>query len=238
MPAPMLALVPEKRSRNLGIITRRIDDGNESPVMMTFDLHIHTSRFSPDSVMDPFEMLERARELRLDGLVITEHDAVWPEEHLRELREVAPDLVILSGVEVSGRQGHMLVYGVSDLTGLGPGVDWGELVYEVHRRGGAAVAAHPNRFGQYFDEELEESGAELDGVEVMSNNMDDGLRERAKPIVAAHPHFATLGNSDAHRVEDLAVCVTDFDAEVRSDADLVAAIRARKATPRVHAQRR
>src|SRR5207302_852698 len=46
---------------------------------MKFDLHIHTRRHSPDSVTDPFELLEAATAAGLDGIVITEHDYLWPE---------------------------------------------------------------------------------------------------------------------------------------------------------------
>ena len=72
---------------------------------MKFDLHLHTSRHSPDSVIDPFELLDRARAAGLDGVVITEHDYLWPEDELDELRAAAPDLVVLSGVEVTGAAG-------------------------------------------------------------------------------------------------------------------------------------
>lgn len=202
------------------------------PASMTFDLHIHTSRYSPDSVIDPFQLVRRAVELGLSGIVITEHDALWSEEELDELRAAAPELVVLGGCEVSGRQGHVLVYGISDLTKLAPGVGWAELCDEVHRQGGVAVAAHPNRFGQDFDACLARTCAQLDGIEVMSKNMDHELRHRTAQILKANPLFTTLGNSDAHEIHQLATCVTDFDAEIRNSGDLVAAIRERKTTPR------
>ena len=198
---------------------------------MLFDLHIHTRRHSPDSLIDPLDLVRRARELGLDGIVITEHDYRWPQEELEELRAAAPDLVILSGVEVSGRHGHVLVYGAADLSGIGPGIGWAELCREVRRQGGVALAAHPNRFGQDFADVLRRERPELDGIEVMSKNMDDAMRAEARRILETNPHFAALGNSDAHTLDMLAVCVTRFEAEVRTEADLVAAIRARLAVP-------
>ena len=79
---------------------------------MKFDMHLHTTRHSPDSRMEPPRMLTRARELGLDGVVITEHDWLWTEEELETLRALAPDLVVLAGIEVTAREGHFLVYGV------------------------------------------------------------------------------------------------------------------------------
>ena len=53
---------------------------------MRFDLHMHTTRHSPDSEMDPFALVRRAQQLGLDGVVITEHDWLWTEPELEELR--------------------------------------------------------------------------------------------------------------------------------------------------------
>src|SRR5918993_4091100 len=122
--------------------------------MMKFDLHMHTRRYSPDSEIDPCALVRRAREVGLDGIVITEHDRLWPEAELDELRRAAPDLVVLGGVEVSGRGGDVLCYGVSDLTGLRRGTPWGELCREVERQGGGALAGPPYPGGPGFDPPL------------------------------------------------------------------------------------
>jgi len=201
---------------------------------MKFDLHLHTSRHSPDSETDPFDLLEAAKKAGLDGVVLTEHDYLWPEEELEELRAAEPGLVILGGVEVTGRGGDMLVYGITDASVLPRGIGWGELVKEVHRQGGAAVAAHPNRWGQPFEKVVRDSGAELDGIEVMSNNMDRDLRTKAADLLKKYPQFAQLGNSDSHQPWSVGCCYTDFDADIRTNADLVAAIKAKKGVARVN----
>ena len=195
---------------------------------MKFDLHLHTSRHSPDSETDPFELLEAARKAGLDGIVLTDHDYLWPEEELEELRAAEPSLVILGGIEVTGRGGDMLVYGISDASTLTRGIAWSDLVREVHRQGGAAVAAHPNRWGQPFEKVVRDSGVELDGIEVMSNNMDAELRREAQELLKRYPHYAQLGNSDSHAPWSVGCCFTDFDATIRTSADLVEAIRGRK----------
>jgi len=201
---------------------------------MKFDLHLHTSRHSPDSVTDPFELLDAARAAGLDGVVITEHDYWWPDDELAELRAAAPDLVILAGVEVAARGGDVLCYGITDPFALPRGMAWPELCREVHRQGGVAVAAHPNRWGQPFEKILREQRPELDGIEVMSNNMDPDLRYRAAELLAKHPHFAQLGNSDSHAPETVGCCYTEFDCAIRTAADLVAAIRGRRGTARAN----
>ncbi|AWM42229.1 PHP domain protein [Gemmata obscuriglobus] len=201
---------------------------------MKFDLHMHTARHSPDADSDPFDLVESALEAGLDGIVITEHDFLWTESELEELRAAAPGLVILAGIEVTGRGGDMLCYGVTDPFALPRGIGWPELCKEVHRQGGACVAAHPNRWNQPFEQIVAEQNPELDGIEVMSNNMDAGLRAKASKLLVKFPHYAQLGNSDSHQPETVGCCYTDFDATIRTNADLVAAIKGRKGLARVN----
>lgn len=198
---------------------------------MLFDMHMHTTRHSPDSQMDPLALVRRAREIGLDGVVITEHDWLWTEAELQELRGAAPGLVILAGIEVSAVEGHFLVYGVTDPFRVPRGIGVARLAREVHRQGGAIVAAHPFRWGQPFEDILREEQPELDGLEMMSSNMDADCRQRTR-AVQDRLHLAGLGNSDAHHESVLGCCVTDFDAAIRSSADLVAALREKRGTPR------
>jgi predicted metal-dependent phosphoesterase TrpH len=201
---------------------------------MKFDLHLHTRRHSPDSITDPFDLLDAARAAGLDGVVLTEHDYWWPDEELSELRAAAPDLVVLAGMEVTGRGGDLLVYGITDPVALPKGIPWPELCREVHRQGGAAVAAHPNRWGQPFEAILRDQRPELDGIEVLSNNMDPDLRARAAELLVKYPHFAQLGNSDSHDPDTVGCCYTEFDVVIRTAAHLVEAIRGRKGTAKVN----
>jgi len=196
-------------------------------------MHMHTRRHSPDSVIDPFKLIERACAIGLDGIVITEHDWLWTEDELAELRFRAPNLVILAGVEVTGRGGDVLCYGVTDPFAIPRGITWPELTREVHRQGGACVAAHPYRWGQPFDQILAEQKPELDGIEMLSNNMDSSIRTKAADFKKRHPQYTGLGNSDAHEIDVVGCCYTDFEADIRSNADLVAAIKSGKTTPRI-----
>lgn len=193
---------------------------------MKFDLHLHTSRHSPDSRMHPDALCRRAEAIGLDGFVITEHDWLWTETELDELRRAYPGLVILAGVEVSTREGHFLAYGLRDPFATPRGIGCADLCREVHRQGGVVVAAHPFRWGQKFDEILERHRPRIDGMELMTNNMDADVRR-----MAARTHarigVAGLGSSDAHDDHVLGFCYTQFDRPIRGIGDLVEAIRAK-----------
>jgi predicted metal-dependent phosphoesterase TrpH len=196
---------------------------------MKFDLHIHTTRHSPDSELEPFALVRRARELGLDGVVITEHDWLWTEDELDELRKEADGLVILAGIEVTAREGHMLTYGVNNPFALPRAIGVADLCREVHTQGGAVVAAHPFRWGQPFDDIVQRQQPALDGLELMTNNMDADGRRRAAEIIRQH-RWAGLGSSDAHHERVVAACYTEFAVPIRNNRELVEAIRARKAT--------
>jgi predicted metal-dependent phosphoesterase TrpH len=195
---------------------------------MKFDLHMHTTRHSPDSQIDPFDLVRQAREIGLDGVVITEHDWLWTEAELEELRAAADGLVVLAGIEVGTREGHFLAYGVHDPFAFPIGIGVAEMCAEAHRQGGAVVAAHPFRWGQPFDDILRETQPALDGLEVMTNNMDSICRERAAAIKREYP-LTGIGSSDAHQLQNLGVCYTEFARKIENSRDLVDAIRSGRA---------
>jgi predicted metal-dependent phosphoesterase TrpH len=147
------------------------------------------------------------------------------------LRELHPGLVVLSGIEVSAREGHFLAYGVTNPFAVPRGIGVAELCHEVHRQGGAVVAAHPFRWGQPFEEILARHRPRLDGLELMTNNMDTECRQRAVQV-RDRLGLTGLGSSDAHDEAVLGYCYTEFAGIVRDMADLVEAIHSRRATAR------
>ena len=53
---------------------------------MLVDLHSHTWPRSHDSVLNPDDLIERAKKAGLDGIVFTEHDVIWEDSDLEEIR--------------------------------------------------------------------------------------------------------------------------------------------------------
>ena len=51
---------------------------------MFIDIHLHTYRYSPCSWMSPEELIFRAEEVGLDGIVITEHNKVWRKDEIKD----------------------------------------------------------------------------------------------------------------------------------------------------------
>src|ERR1700722_1018214 len=120
-------------------------------ILARFDHHIHTLKHSPDSQIDPIQLVKRAREVGLDGVVITEHDYQWESEELAELAARAAPLLVFSGAEISAREGHFLVYGLPTLKRVPAGITLAELLETVRHHQAAIVAAHPFRWDQPFE---------------------------------------------------------------------------------------
>lgn len=166
------------------------------------DCHLHTVH--SDGKRTPPEVAAAARDAGLDFIVTTEHnttsghgawDGLWGD-----------DLLVLTGEEVTTRNGHYLALG----TDAGVFFDWRyrarddayeRYVRRIHRAGGLVVPAHPScpfvgcqwKFGY--------EGA--DAVEVWNGpwTADDELAVAAwdNMLVAADEWLPAMGNSDAHR---------------------------------------
>ncbi len=199
--------------------------------MPKFDHHLHTARHSPDSSIDPLALLERARAVGLDGVVITEHDFQWPAEELAELAARADDLCVFSGAEISVREGHFLVYGLPDLAETPPGIALGDLLQVVRGHEAAIVAAHPFRWDQDFATIVAEYGPVFDALELVSNNITPQNRQRTADLLQVHPMGRT-GSSDGHELEAIGCYYTEFPGTIATMADFVAALRQRRGRPK------
>lgn len=200
--------------------------------MPKFDHHLHTSRHSPDSQLEPEELCERARELGLDGIVITEHDYQWSDDELAELADHAGGLTTLAGAEVSTREGHYLVYGLPDLNEAPAGMPLAELLEVVRRHDAAIVAAHPFRWEQDFEAVLATHGEVFDALELVSKNITPRTRKQTERLLRKHASMAATGSSDAHEALTVGCYFTEFPGQIRTIGDFVAALRQRTGKPR------
>jgi hypothetical protein len=199
--------------------------------MAKFDHHVHTTRYSPDSDIHPHELVEAAIAAGLDGVVITEHDAQWQPDELADLARQANGLVVLSGVEVSAREGHFLVYGLPDLNGIEVGIRLGDLIAVADGRGAAVVAAHPFRWDQDFEAIAAEHGRGLAGVELVSNNVTPETRSLTSRL-AKRLGLPTTGSSDGHQAGVVGCYRTEFPGPIRTMAEFVAALKRGEGRPR------
>ncbi len=213
-----------------------------------FDLHVHTNRGSPDSALDPVDLVNEARRIGLDGVVITEHNG-WPAHDFDEfLRGIDHDgLVLIRAVEVYTPLGHILAFGYQGPSSpLHGGIETVERLHaEVESVGGVMVIAHPFRFlfnpaglftqNKLFEDpqtvpDTPEQGAEhpvfrlVHEVEVVNGGGTPRETQFAHDVVKVLGRNGT-GGSDAHSAAGLGKGTTSFVGDIRHERDLIDAIR-------------
>lgn len=192
-----------------------------------FDLHLHTSRYSGDSVLDPNKLIARAVHAGLDGVVITEHHHIWEPSELEALvaEGPAPGFILLSGFEYTSSSGDILIYGLAPehCAAFEPGkLSPIEAVAQAESLGAACIAAHPTRQGLGFDERI--LGLPLQGIEVASCNLTDNEQRLARKL-AQDLGISPTASSDAHRLNDVGRYTTSFPDIIRSINDFTQALK-------------
>ena len=186
-----------------------------------YDLQVHTDA-SPCSAATPAEIAVAAIETGLDGIAITNHDTT---EGVREVRHavsgLGTELDVISGVEVTTTQGHLLALGVREAP---PRADPLTVVEDVHDQGGIAVLSHPfDRLRQVYDRDLEAIAVAVDGVETRNSRcVRPRYNDEAKAFAARYGLTET-GGSDAHFPREVGRASTEF--EDRDGSGVLDAIR-------------
>ncbi|MGD0998254.1 MAG: PHP domain-containing protein [Thermoleophilia bacterium] len=202
---------------------------------MRVDLHVHTYPASSCSTITYRDLIACCRERRLGAIALTNHGDVSDNRRL-EGPLAERGTVLVHGVEISTPCGDFIVYS-PDLDYLAGFKDIQAMPQAGTIAGDAAMVwVHPGagggRSGSLYHPGLTEHVAPLiDAVEVWNGNWTD-----ARYVAAAERLVDTLGlpatgGSDAHRVDRVGHCVTEIDGDVRSTADVVAAIRSGAVAP-------
>ena len=195
---------------------------------MKIDLHVHTNPLSPDSLMSAEQAIETAREIGLDGICLTEHDRAWQLSEIHSLRE-KHNFPVFRGVEVMLRGGiEMLVFGLNiDFTTL---LQLSDLRSMVTAAKGFMVYAHPFRgLPELTVSDLDAAlRITLGKVDITSIDAVEGRNGRHRDMynqpaleMATRYGLKTTGGSDAHAVDEIGTCVTVFESNVTTDAELL-----------------
>ena len=212
-------------------------------LLLLIDLHTHSYPKSDDSFVGVDDCIDRAKDLGLDGICLTDHDDFWPLDAVRTLSR-RHDFLVLPGSEINTDAGHILVFGLE------------RYVFGLHRPAflrqsvdhcrGAMVAAHPyrrrflaepGREPQARAEMLERAAADnffllCDAIEGVNGRGLPAENDFSRDLGAAL-NLASTGGSDAHRLEQLGTVATRFERPVRCLADLIREIKAGRFRPEV-----
>jgi predicted metal-dependent phosphoesterase TrpH len=194
---------------------------------MKIDFHIHTAPLSACSYIDPQELIQEARRLKLDGICLTEHQVVWDPTEVDRLAEDA-DISIFRGNEFTTNQGDILVFGFyDDIKEL---LTIQELRDKVTAAGGYMIAAHPFRgFKTFGIGQLQMTVEQacnrkvlefVDAVEIGNGKLSPDENDMAFKV-AEKLGLPGTGGSDAHRVDEIATWVTVFEKEIEDENELM-----------------
>lgn len=211
-----------------------------APVLI--DLHAHTTVSSGCSIMSPEGLIEAARRRELDAVCVTDHFSIEGADVTQALARDM-DFPVFRAVEARTDWGDMLVFGYYQ--DIPEGISLQDLCWIVHEAGGLIFVAHPFHTGGGpsltlsfrgrgldLERDWDQVGVleELDGVETLNGNVsneDNGAARR----LARRLDVPGIGGSDAHAVDMVGSAATRFSTPIRSDAELVAALRSGEYAP-------
>lgn len=217
--------------------------------MAIFDLHVHTVRGSSDSSLTPEQLVSKATQLGLSGVCLTEHSGGWEKIDIDRAFNDA-GFAVFRALEVDTDMGHILVFGMHQyVAGMHRASD---LRKAVDKAGGVMISAHPfrNLFnmppyntnllfpnGQGTPESADSASDHplfklVDDIEVV-NGSNTQQENKFASDVAASLGFNGIGGSDVHSAHGLGRGVTIFDGDIRTESDLLEALKEKLYTPGV-----
>lgn len=156
---------------------------------MKADLHVHTT-FSSDGKSTPQEVVDAAVAGGLGCVAITDHNSFEAYETVKDNGRI----IIIPGIEVSSKEGHILGYGISETIPRGMSIQ--ETIDAIHKAGGYAFAAHPYRWWSGIGEK-NTLKYDFDGVEAMNARSVKSANKKSVKLAARIGKPVSAG-SDAH----------------------------------------
>lgn len=181
------------------------------------DLHIHTI-YSYDGTAPVAAVLNRAKEVGLSVIAITDHDEIKGSLTAFDL---APKfgIEVIPGIEITTTDGDLLALFVTEK--IKPNLPLIETILKVGEAGGICIVPHPMARGMGMKslsrasivQALQHPDAShiLLGIETYNATaLDRESNVHAQTLAAEFPILTQVGNSDAHTLHMIGLGATEF----------------------------
>jgi predicted metal-dependent phosphoesterase TrpH len=191
-----------------------------SLLKLKLDLHVHTNR-SSDAFTSPKQLAAICRDRGLDGLAITDHNVLAVDS--------SDELVILPGIEISTRHGHVIGLGMSETVPRGLSAD--ETIRRIRDLNGISIIPHP------YDLLRSSVRPHLltvrpDAIEVINSSsfLHWLTWNRARKFAEKEKYPMTAG-SDSHIPQTIGRAYTEIECESRDAESVLASLRSGSVSP-------
>lgn len=192
--------------------------------MLSCDLHVHTN-YSKDGESSVEEIIRAAEVAGLDAIAITDHDSI---DGAKKALECKTSVLVIPGIEVTTKQGHLLVLGVTAI--IPAGLDVEATVAIAQRMGGLLILPHPYHIWRHGVARRRKTGmVVVDAVESFNSRYIVGSANRKAERIALKLGKPCVGGSDAHNARFVGFGRTYVEAEKNVPA-ILDAIRAGNVT--------
>lgn len=190
------------------------------------DLHIHTNHSdAKPTVQQVLDYVEDHTDL--DVIAIADHDTMDGYFEAKTLMVTGNyRFEIIPAEEVTSKQGHILALFIKEP--IKAGMDVKDVIFEIHRQGGLAIASHPFEQSEWNNKDLPimngvglitllHYGDQFDGIEVINATPTLGDENYSAAVINQLMLQAEMGNSDAHIVEAIGKGCTLFEGKSAKD---------------------
>lgn len=187
------------------------------------DLHLHTI-YSYDGTAALAAVLNRAKQIGLDVIAITDHDEI---KGAVKALELAPNygVEVIPGCEITTAEGDLLALFIKEK--VDAGLTLVETVLRVRELGGICIAPHPMAGGMGMKSlngrvilnalRIPIVADTLIGIETYNGTAIDRISNHYANILGSRLNIAKVGNSDAHTVDTMGFGVTEFEGHTSAD---------------------
>ncbi len=183
------------------------------------DIHMHTNL--GDGWASPARVIEEATHRQLTLIAITDHDHIEGAKRVGELlHRQSSTLQMITGVEVSTRNGHLLGLFVQKAPKPGRPVE--ESIEAIKAQGGLVIVPHPlgrlvPSLSRAKIDTLLEKGYPIDGIEIYNPSPANASMRATVRKANANWQLAEMGGSDAHFWQHIGAAYTLFPGTTPDD---------------------